>query len=381
MDPKLFESSDSGRVIQAEEGYFAFVPNPLPPIIPWETPLISLLAKASQSVGSLAGFSETLSNPSLLIYPFIRREAVLSSRIEGTRASLSDLFLFEATGIEKQKDVKEVHNYVKALEYGIHRLRETRLNLKLIAEIHAVLLKGVGGGYAVPGKYRKEQNWIGPPKSTKFNATYVPPPAREMQKCLRQLELFLSTKNHLPALIKAALIHYQFEAIHPFLDGNGRVGRLLIMLYLHQQKVIPKPLLYLSPFFEIHREKYYGHLLNVSRKGDWLKWLGFFINGVVDQVCDLNARALKLLKLQDRYRRLVYKNALSPTAGRLLDLFLMRPVMNISAATQALKVTFPAVSKAMKRLSELGIVQEITKGKKNMVFIAQEVMDILGERK
>ena len=246
MDTSLFKNSPSGKLIRATGGYWAYVPNSLPPRLEWDTALVSRISKADLAVGTLSGLGETLPNPHLLIYPFIRREAVLSSRIEGTQSSLSDLLLFEATQVEKRGDVKEVQNYVRAMEYGLKRLNELPLSLRFIRELHSILMEGVRGEHATPGEFRQSQNWIGPAGATLNEATFVPPPVPEMSECLNQLENFLHSDTELPPLVQAAMVHYQFETIHPFLDGNGRIGRLLVTLLLCQRNVLSKPLLYLS---------------------------------------------------------------------------------------------------------------------------------------
>jgi len=261
MDMALFQNSPSGRLVRAVDGYWAFVPNPLPPELTWDSPLASLASRADLALGTLSGLGETLPNPHLLIYPFIRKEAVLSSRIEGTQSSLSELLLFEATRAEKQRDVREVQNYVRAMEYGLKRLGDLPLSLRLIRELHAILMEGVRGERATPGEFRQSQNWIGPPGCTLNDATFVPPPVTEMREALDHLEEFLHADTELPPLVELALIHYQFETIHPFLDGNGRIGRLLIALFLCQRGILTKPLLYLSAFFEHHRQEYYQYLL------------------------------------------------------------------------------------------------------------------------
>ena len=239
MDIKLFKNSPSGKLIRANGGYWAFLPNPLPPPINWDADLVSLLSKADRALGSLSGLGETLPNPHLLIYPFLRREAVLSSRIEGTQSSLSDLFLFEATQVEKPPDVREVQNYVRALEYGLKRLNEFPLSLRFIRELHGVLMENVRGEHATPGEFRQSQNWIGSFGATLNEATFVPPPVPEMMECLQQLEKFLYTNNNLPPLIEVALVHYQFEVIHPFLDGNGRLARLVLNYILLKNQLSP----------------------------------------------------------------------------------------------------------------------------------------------
>jgi len=379
MDIGLFQSSPSGRVVRAIDGYWAFVPNPLPPKLDWDSPLVSFVSKADLAVGTLSGLGETLPNPHLLIYPFIRREAVLSSRIEGTQSSLSDLLLFEATRIEKQRDVREVRNYVRAIEYGLKRLEELPLSLRLIRELHSILMEGVRGERATPGEFRQSQNWIGPPGCTLNDATFVPPPVPEMLEALDQLEKFLHTDMPLPPLVELALIHYQFESIHPFLDGNGRIGRLLITLFLCQRGILTKPLLYLSAFFERHRQEYYDHLLQVSQQGAWRQWIEFFLTAVAEQSGDAVRRARRLLDLHRNYYQTSLEKRLPATSGQLIELVFMRPVLNARVAQESLKVTFPAAQKAIRALVDEGILAEITGGKRNKAYAAKEILKILEE--
>jgi len=373
----LFKNSPSGKLIRATGGYRAFVPNPLPPRLDWDDDLVSILSKADIALGTLSGLGETLSNPHLLIYPFIRREAVLSSRIEGTQSSLSDLLLFEATRVEKQGDVKEVQNYVRAMEYGLNRLNELPLSLRFIRELHGVLMEGVRGEHATPGEFRQSQNWIGSPGATLDEATFVPPPVPEMQKCLNQMEKFLHAETRLPPLVEAALVHYQFEAIHPFLDGNGRIGRLLVTLLLCQRNVLTKPLLYLSAFFEQHRPEYYELLLKVSSTGAWRKWIEFFLQAVVEQSADAVTRSRRLQELLRSYTQLARDKHMPPTAGQLVELILMKPVINARTAQEFLKVTYPAAQKAISSLEEAGILTEITGRKRDKAYAANEILKVL----
>ncbi len=379
MDIALFQNSPSGRLVRALDGYWAFVPNPLPPELEWDDSLVSLISRADLALGILSGLGETLPNPHLLIYPFIRKEAVLSSRIEGTQSSLSDLLLFEATRAEKQRDVKEVQNYVRAMEYGLKRLNDLPVSLRLIRELHTILMEGVRGEQATPGEFRQSQNWIGPPECTLNNATFVPPPVTEMIEALDQLEKFLHTDKDLPPLVELALIHYQFETIHPFLDGNGRIGRLLTTLFLCQRGIITKPLLYLSAFFEHHRQKYYQYLLEVSQKGAWQQWIEFFLQAVVVQSGDAVRRARHLLDLHRIYYQTSLEKRLPPTAAQLVELIFMRPVLNAKVAQEFLKVTFPAAQKAINALMEQRILAEITGGKRNKAYAAKEILRILEE--
>ncbi|KPK69148.1 cell filamentation protein Fic [candidate division WOR_3 bacterium SM23_60] len=379
MNIELFRKNTAGRLVKTADGYWAFVPKPLPPKLVWDDEFANLLSMASHSLGSLVGLGETLPNPHLLIYPFIRREAVLSSRIEGTQSSLSDLLLFEAAHIEKKKDVKEVENYVLALEHGMKRLKEIPLNLQLIKEMHKILMEGVWHGKAHPGEFRRQQNWIGPPGCNKLSATYVPPPVDEMSKALNDLEIFLKSQQAIPYLVKISLVHYQFEAIHPFIDGNGRVGRLLIILFLHQMDLLPKPLLYLSAFFEKYRREYYEHLLRVSQQGSWLSWIKYFLRGTITQSEDAMERARRLVNLQAEYRKKIHEQQLTPSAGKIVDLIFQRPVININSAASVLNLTFPAVSNAMKQLESIGLLRETTGQKRNMVYVAEKILKILEE--
>lgn len=379
MDIALFKNSPSGRLTRTSGGYWAFVPNPLPPKIEWDNALVSVVSRADIAVGTLSGLGETLPNPHLLIYPFVRREAVMSSRIEGTRSSLSDLLLFEATKIERQRDVKEVQNYVSAMEYGLKRLNELPLSLRFIRELHSILMEGVRGEHATAGEFRQSQNWIGPPGYALNEATFIPPPAPEMQECLNQLEKFLHTEKDLPLLVQLALVHYQFEAVHPFLDGNGRIGRLLITLFLCQRGVLTKPLLYLSAFFERHRQEYYDLLLKISQEGAWREWIEFFLRAVVEQSGDAVSRARRLLDLHHTYTQVSREKKLTPTAGQLIELIFMRPLLNARAAQEYLNVTFPAAQKALNALVEAEILAEITGGRRNKVYAAKEILETLEE--
>lgn len=258
MNPETFKNSTAGKCIRTmgHSSYWAYVPHPLPPKIEMDWELANLLSGADTKLGQLSGAGQLLTNPNLLINPFIRREAVMSSRIENTQSGLEDLFLFEADETEPSpmSDVREIHNYVRAMEHGIERLQELPISARLICEIHGILMKGVRGEHATPGLMRTSQNWIGNPGCTLMDATYVPPPVPEMQRCFSGLERYIHSNPQAPALIQCALVHYQFEAIHPFIDGNGRIGRLLITLMLLERELLSQPLLYLSDFFEQHRE-------------------------------------------------------------------------------------------------------------------------------
>ncbi|MFA5439500.1 Fic family protein [Dehalococcoides sp.] len=377
MDEELFKKSPAGKLVKSTGGYWAFVPNTLPPKLEWDTALVSRISRADLAVGTLSGLGETLPNPHLLIYPFIRREAVLSSRIEGTQSSLSDLLLFEATQVEKQRDVKEVQNYVRAMEYGLKRLNDLPLGLRFIRELHGILMEGVRGERATPGEFRQEQNWIGSAGAMLDNATFVPPPVPEMQECLNEMEKFLHADTDLPPLVQAAMVHYQFETIHPFLDGNGRIGRLLVTLLLCQKNVLGKPLLYLSAFFEQRRQEYYDLLLKVSQRGAWREWIEFFLLAVTEQSNDAVTRSRRLLDLLRQYSQIAREKRLSPTAGQLVELIFMKPVLNAKTAQEFLRVSYPSAQYALSSLEEAGILTEITGRKRAKAYAAKEVLKAL----
>jgi len=377
VDTALFKNSPSGKLVRVTGRYWAFVPTPLPPSLEWDAALVSQISRADLAVGTLSGLGETLPNPHLLIYPFIRREAVLSSRIEGTQSSLSDLLLFEATQVEKQRDVKEVQNYVRAMEYGLKRLNELPLSLRFIRELHGILMEGVRGERATPGEFRRSQNWIGAPGATLSEATFVPPPVPEMQDALDQLEKFLHADTDLPPLVQLALIHYQFETIHPFLDGNGRIGRLLITLFLCERGILTKPLLYLSAFFERHRREYYELLLKVSQIGAWREWIEFFLKAVTEQSEDAVSRSRRLLELLRSYSQIAREKHLPPTAVQLVELIFMKPVLNAKTAQEFLKVSYPSAQNAISSLEEAGILTEITGRKRAKAYSANEILKVL----
>src|SRR6202140_4770538 len=287
----------------SQGSYSAFVPAPLPPELNWTPRLIGALSDADRLVGRLAGEGGRLSNPHILIRPFVRREAVLSSKIEGIQATLGELLAAEAGAIVNRspEDLREVGNYVVALEHGISRLKKLTLCVRLTRELHEKLMTGVQGHQAAPGRFRKIQNWIGKPGSTIATASYIPPPPGEVELCLADWEKFLH-ESTLPPLVTIALAHYQFEAIHPFLDGNGRVGRLLITLFLIERQILPTPLLYLSAFFEARRQEYYARLRGVHARAEWEPWLAYFLEGVASQSKDALSRASRINTLLAKWR-------------------------------------------------------------------------------
>jgi Fic family protein len=369
----------SGRWIRTLAGYRAFHPGPLPPKLIWTPQLVRALSDADQLLGRLAGEGRRLPNPHLLIRPFVQREAVFSSRIEGTQSTLGELLAAEAgAAVERSpEDLREVGNYVAALEHGVERLKTLPLSIRLVRELHAKLMTGVRGGHAAPGELRRSQNWIGPPGSTLAQAAYVPPPPEEMLNHLGAWEKFLHDEM-LPPLVQTALMHYQFEAIHPFLDGNGRVGRLLITLLLMQRGVLPLPLLYLSAFFEATRRDYYERLREVTESSAWEDWLLYFFNGVARQSEDALSRAERINRRLDQWRERVSRSG-SSVAMRLLDLLAANPFVTVRKAEAQLDVAYNTAAAALRRLVRLKIIQQVGEARRDRVFCAEALLDILEE--
>lgn len=380
MKPGDFHSNKAGRVIRTQNGYWAFIPAPLSPDLDWTPTLITALSDAERELARLTTLAGNFPFPRLLTQPFIRREAVLSSRIEGTRASLADLYNYESAQLsflEPDNDVREVHNYVLALDYGLKRLETLPVSLRLIRELHARLLEGVRGGQLTPGKFRRTQNWIGPAGSIIETATYVPPPVDEMYEALNAMEKFIHADTDLPALVRIGLIHYQFEAIHPFLDGNGRVGRLLVMLLLREWNVLPQPLLNLSAYFERHRQEYYDHLLAVSQRGKWEEWLRFFLRGVTSQAQDSVFRMTRLESIRTRYEELVLADRNPQRMTAVIDFTFSRPILTVRQLEAALDMPYMAAKRYVDKLVEAGVLKETTGYARNRVFLAHEVFQVL----
>ena len=375
MNSRDFTDQAAGRVMRAPQGYNAFVPNRLPPELPWTPSIVSLLSRADRALGELSGIGRALPNPHLLILPFARREAVLSSRIEGTQASLSDLYAFEAAPkAEETGDVREVFNYVQALEFGLSRLKDLPVSLQLIREIHEKLMHGVRGEHSTPGEFRRSQNWIGPPGCLLNDAAYVPPPLEEMRTCLDALEHFLHAEHDIPPLVQLALIHYQFEAIHPFLDGNGRVGRLITAMLLCLWGLLSQPLLYLSAYFEANRQTYYELLLSVSQRGTWKEWVLFFLEGVESQARDAVRRSHRIQDLRREYRSRFQATQSSAKLLQVVDLLFGAPILTVNQVKDAIGVSFPSANRYIRQLKEAGIVHEITGQARNRLYRAAEIM-------
>jgi Fic family protein len=367
-----------GRMV-AQGTFSAFVPAPLPPKLDWTPRLLRLLSDADRLIGQLAGEGSRLPNPHVLLRPFTRREAVLSSRIEGTQATLGELLAAEA-GIAVERspdDLREVGNYVTALEHGMELLKKLPLCVRVIRELHEKLMTGARGHHATRGEFRKIQNWIGRPGCNPATASFVPPPPDEVEPCLAEWERFLHASD-LPPLVTIALAHYQFEAIHPFLDGNGRVGRLLITLFLIERKILPTPLLYLSAFFEASRRDYYESLRGVSERGEWAEWIEYFLLGIARMSEDALNRSGRINgKLADWQRLVAGESSKLPM--RMVGLLAANPFLTAKAGAEKLGVAFTTSQRAIERLVRLGIVQQVGSAKRDRVYCAQGLLDILEE--
>ena len=374
MDPKAFRATDRGHVVRSVDGYWAFHPSVLPRELALPQEVATLLDEATGAVHRLGGVGRLIPNPHLLIGPHLRLEAVLSSRIEGTNTDVGQLLRYEAgerPTPDAADDAQEVGNYVTAMEHGLRRIDEGfPLSTRLMREMHEVLLHGVRGQYRSPGQLRSSPVWIG--GSTLENAVFVPPPTDVMTNALTDLEKFLHERT-LPLLIQLALAHYQFEVIHPFLDGNGRMGRLLIPLMLVHRKALPQPLLYLSAFFEQHRSDYYDHLLKTSQHGDLTPWIVFFLEGVRQQARDSEERTVRLVELQHQMRSTLLDEGRSNSVVRLAERLFSVPIITAQRASALLEVTPPTAHAAIEVLVERGDLQEITGKERNRIYEAPRI--------
>lgn len=375
----------SGRYVNQLEGYRAFIPRPLPPVPPvdYDDEMLTLLSEADRALGRLDGSTDALPNPDLFVFMYVRREAALSSQIEGTQASLIDLLEFEAQAAEPERpvDVEEIASYVAAMNYGLDRLHELPVSLRLIREIHERLLSGVRGSERTPGEFRRSQNWIGPPSCTLAQATYVPPPVEEMKDALGKWEAFIHDQQPMPTLIRVGLAHAQFETIHPFLDGNGRVGRLLITFLLVENQILAQPLLYLSHFFKQHRQRYYDHLQAVRDEGDWETWLKFFLRGVAEVAREATDTARRIVAMREDHRSLITSN-LGRGAGKgltFLEQLYFRPIVNVNTVMQITELSFARANGLVSQLQGLGLLRETTGRRRNRVFSYEPYMALFCE--
>ena len=381
MNPDRYAETPFGAAHQTigPHGYVAYFPKSIPRELTISHDNLLRIADAEAALGRLAGTGRLLPDPHLLVRPYLRREAVASTRIEGTQASLADVFDAEASEQPLGADVEEVVNYVRAMEIGLQRLETLPLSTRLIREMHAVILAGVRGRERQPGQLRTTQNWVGPSRATIETAPFVPPPPTEVGDLLTDLERFIHEQPLLPPLVQAALLHYQFETIHPFLDGNGRLGRLLIVFFLVVRDRLPEPLLYLSPYFEARRERYYDALQAVHERGDVDSWVQLFLEAVSTQAADAVLRAERLLDIRERYRTSV-RSTTRGAANQLAELTIEQPVLTTRVVEDRLGITRPAALKALRHLEDVGILVAAAEGpRRQLRWRAEEVLSVLSD--
>lgn len=378
-------SNRAGRYIQQPTGYRAFIPSALPPEPPviLEGELQVLMSQADRALGRLDGSIQTLPNPELFVAMYVRKEAVLSSQIEGTQSSLQDVLAAEARVLtaDSPDDVGEVFNYIAAMNHGLERLQNLPVCVRLIREIHERLLSGVRGQHLTPGEPRTTQNWIGPGGCTLAEATFVPPPPHELARLLGELELFLHNNSELPLLIRIGLAHAQFETIHPFLDGNGRVGRLLITFLLCEKDVLLKPVLYLSHYFKRHRQQYYDRLQAVRDDGDWEGWLKFFLTGIFQVSQEATETARRILLLRENHRQIIVENLgrVSGNGQRVLEHLYQHPIVSVADVEALNNTTFAAANNLVNQLVDHQVLIEMTGQKRNRRFIYRTYIDLFSE--
>jgi Fic family protein len=380
MLPEYFTRESPGELVPIHDGLAAFCPRPLPPDWRPDASLADLAERASVAVGELRGLLQSLPNPDLLRHAFVRREAVLSSEIEGTHTQLSELLLYEASDADKSltddaDDAREVHNYVVAFDYATGQLGRLPICGRLLCEAHARLMAGVRGDEFRPGVYRKVQNFIGSTNSIR-DARFVPPPPERIEDSMKHLDQFINGPSYYGRLIQIALIHYQFEAIHPFADGNGRLGRLLVALFLQATGLLPKPILQLSDYFIHHRRQYYDKLLAVSRQGDWDEWVTFFLKGIEHEAQDTCRRSQLMLQLREKYRDEFQRRNAAATLI-VIDALFSLPVLTVKKAADLLGVTFRSAQRHFDKLVEHGILREATGRERYRVYLADEILAVL----
>ena len=360
-------------------GYVAFYPALLPRTLPMSADAVRLLADAEAALGRLAGVGRLVPNPHLLIRPYLMREALSSSRMEGTQASLSELLELEAAGGSPNPDLEEVLNYISAMETGLERIADLPFSIRLICEMHQILMDGVRGRDRLPGEIRSTQNWLGPPGATLGDAVFVPPPPGELSDLLSDWERFAHDKHQIPVLAESALLHYQFETIHPFLDGNGRLGRLAIIFHLIVRERLPSPLLYLSSYFEKEKDEYVACLQAVREDGDVDRWMRFFFSAVEAQATDAVVRAERIVDLRENYRDRVMAATRSQAVG-LVDVVFASPILSAKTVEAHFDVRRPTALRMLEQLVGLGILDELESGLRNLRrFVAREVLATIDE--
>ena len=372
----------AGRFITQPTGYRAFIPAPLPPDPPMvlDGDLLALLSEADIALGRLDGLVRVIPDPNFFVSMYVRREAVLSSQIEGTQSTLEDLLEVELEPDiqDPHTDVGDIVNYIAAMNHGLSRIDELPLSLRLIREIHAELLRDGRGSHATPGEFRTSQNWIGAAGASLSQATFVPPPVAEMKQALSDFERFLHEGDETALLIRVGLAHAQFETIHPFIDGNGRVGRLLITFLLAHGGALRAPLLYLSYYFKLHRAEYYDRLMAVRLRGDWEGWLRFFLRGVAETAEQATDTAERIFELRERNRALVL-NETGTKGLLLLSILFQRPLVNVNAVSRALDVAFPTANRLVASFEELGLLREVTGQRRSRLFRYEPYLQLFDE--
>lgn len=373
----------AGTFVRQPDGYEAFIPSPLPPDpqIEYSSDLRSLLSMADRELARLDGITTVLPNPELFIAMYVKKEALLSSQIEGTQASLAGILEFEAamTPREDVNEIKDVINYIKALNHGMRRLDELSLSVELLRELHRTLIEGTRGARKIPGEFRGIQNYIGTPGVTMRDATFVPPPPDKVAPAMEELERFIRSDDDIPPLVKIALIHAQFETIHPFLDGNGRVGRLLITLYLFWKGVLSRPILYLSFYLKKNRAEYYDLLMKVRREGAWEDWIKFFLRGVSETSQEAANTAREIIRLKDELVAKMYENSVSSIhAVKLLDLLFETPVISTGEVSEKLKVSGVTANELVRRFVKIGILKEVTGKQRYKKYMFGDYVDMIG---
>ncbi len=378
MDAAAYTAPRIGRpmvVGRGDAAYTAFAPAPIPRAVELTPETVYLLSEADRALGALAGVGGRLPNPHILIQPYLRREAVASTRIEGTQSTLSEVLSAEAQSLVETEDQREVLNYVRALETGLRRLPTLPLSKRLIREIHGELLRGVRGQERTPGEFRRTQNWIG--GSNPSNALFVPPPADLLEDALDDLESFLHEDVQLPILVRCALAHFQFETIHPFLDGNGRLGRLLIVFYLVERGAIGQPLLYLSAYFERKREAYVARLQGVRERGEVDSWLSFFLRGVATQAKSAIDSADALLRLREEFRDRLRHARARGQAVDAAEALIANPFVTAPNLSRTLNVTRQGAQYVIASLDRAGIIAPVRGDARPALYVANEVLDVL----
>ena len=379
------KATRAGQYIRQPTGYRAFIPTPLPPDPPPDLggALRDKLSAADHALGRLDGAVLTLPNPDLFVFMYVRKEAVLSSQIEGTQSSLQNLLAAEAQLFDPDtpKDVNEVANYVRAMNHGLARLAELPVSVRLIREIHAELMQGVRGGRLQPGELRTSQNWIGPGACTLATASFVPPPPHEVPQALSDLERFLHDGGNLPPLVQVGLAHAQFETIHPFLDGNGRIGRLLIAFLLTEKRLLSKPVLYLSHYFKQHRSEYYERLQAVRDAGDWEGWMAFFLEGVIEVSRQATHTAAAILRMREAFRTRITEGLGRAAANgqRVMDRLFDHPIVTVATVREWLGLTPAGANQIVARLETIGLLREITGYARNRRFRFEPYLQLFEE--